>query len=781
MENHAQPEAQLQNQLHEALASKGDSYQPRTRHLHSDGTPRHLNRLILEDSPYLLQHAHNPVNWFPWGSEAFTKAREEDKPIFISIGYSTCHWCHVMEHESFEDESIAKYLNEHFISIKVDRENHPDIDATYMTAVTLMNGQGGWPMSNFVTAEGKPFFTGTYYSPPQFTQVLKHLSGIWASNRHDIYKKADEITAEIIKQTSSDHTSSIPGTAAIRQAAWALILRHDLDQGGFGDAPKFPQEPILLFLLDQAERSYSPDIIEVITNTLTRMAQGGIYDQIGGGFHRYTTDNRWRVPHFEKMLYNQGHLAQLYVQAYQLTAKGYYQHIAGHTLDYVKKEMTAPGGGFFAATDADSEGAEGTFFVWQESQLKQLLDADNFQLARKIYGITSGGNFEGANILHLPNPLSQVADEQGQPINELLSSLETLNNQLYLEREKRSPPLRDDKIVTAWNGMMIKAFAQGSTLPGREDHLQTALNAAEFLWQHNQFEQGRLWRIHLNGRSSINARHEDYAFFADALIILYDLTEDSLWLERAQQVTQRMLELFWDESAGGFYMAARENEPACIARPKESADSALPASNPIAMGVLTALYERTGLTDYNDKAKATLQAFASKINQHPDAYLSFLLATSKLNGGSNKPFGYGAGGALKAHCRLTATDQKLLELEIKLTLKEGWFINADNEPHDENSHLRVELTSQPSWLHLADIEYPQADSVQIEGYEQTVYQGQQNIKVKFRLEEPVTIINDDALLRLNLKFQICQDKLCQPEETLPLAISCAPWIADIFD
>lgn len=776
MDNSAQS-AQLKNQLHAALAAKDASYQPRTRHFNPDGTPRYINRLIFEDSPYLLQHAHNPVDWFAWGPEAFARAKEEDKPIFLSIGYSTCHWCHVMEHESFEDEPIAQYLNAHFIAVKVDRENHPDVDTTYMAAVTLINGQGGWPMSNFITAQGKPFFAGTYYNPSQFLHVLNHLKGVWDSNRQQVYRQADDITAAVIKHTGSSTTANLPGRAQINQATCALLQRHDRHQGGFGHAPKFPQEPILLFLLGQAQQTYSPDILEALDNSLTHMARGGIYDQIGGGFHRYSTDNYWLAPHFEKMLYNQAHLAQVYVQAFHLTAKGYYEHIAVRTLDYVKREMAAPGGGFFAATDADSEGAEGTFFVWHESQLKQLLDDNDLQFVRRLYGVTGAGNFEGANILHLPQPLSRTADELGQPIDKLLLSIEQLNGQLYREREKRPPPLRDDKIITAWNAMMVKAFAQASTLAGRADYLQTALNGAEFLWQHNQFDQGRLWRIHLNGNSSIAARHEDYAFFADALIALYDHCQQNIWLERAQQVAQRMLELFWDESAGGFYMAAQEHETACIARPKESTDGALPASNPIAMGVLTALDERTGRSDYAVKAQATLQAFASSIQQHPDAYVSFLRAISALPGGNNMPFAYGAKGVVKARCQLVQDHQ----MDINLTLEEGWFINADDSPHNESGHLQVELISQPDCLHLVDIEYPRASSLQTAATPQPVYPEQQTIKIKFKLDESGAIVGSDALLRLELKLRICRDELCLPEEILKLAISCAPWITSNFD
>ncbi len=771
---------EITKQLNIAFTSKGSAYKPRTQHFNQDGSPVYINRLILEDSPYLLQHAHNPVNWFPWGSEAFNLAKIEDKPIFISIGYSTCHWCHVMEHESFEDEPIAKYLNEHFISIKVDRENHPDVDATYMTAVTLINGQGGWPMSNFTTTEGKPFFAGAYYNPSQFFQILKLLHEAWVSKRPDICLQADKITADIIKHTSASKTSSTISNITISQAINTTLQNYDSSNGGFGSAPKFPQEPILLFLLEQAKRAYSPQLIERLNHTLTQMAQGGIHDQIGGGFHRYTTDASWQIPHFEKMLYNQALLTQVYIQAYQLTANNYYEYIAKHTLDYIQKEMTAPNGGFFAATDADSEGAEGTFFVWKEPQLKQLLNESDLQLAYTLYDIASNGNFEGANILHCQTTIPKLAKQLQQPSHELLNSITRLNKVLYTERAKRPAPLRDNKIITAWNAMMIKAFAMGSSL-SNNNYLQTAINAANCLWEHNQFDNGKLWRIHLNDKSAIHARHEDYAFFADALIAIYDQTEDELWLNRATQVTDRMLELFWDDSEGGFYMAATEADAVCIARLKESSNNTVPAANAVAMMVLNAISQRTGISLYAHKAAATIAAFNNQIAQQPDVYVSFLNAFSQANNGGNNNFGYSANGALKAYCYLSSTNADTLEIDIKLTLKSGWHINFDDCSNNENSHLKVQLMSQPEMLNMNHIKYPEPSIINDEGHQYKIYNNNQSIKIKFNIKGSQSAINTDALIRLKLKFQMCQNKLCQLEESMALAISCASCITNNFE
>ena len=429
----------LEQKLQAGYLAKGPNYKPRTTHLRPDGTPEYINRLILEDSPYLLQHAHNPVNWYPWGEEAFTRAKQEDKPVFLSIGYSTCHWCHVMERESFENPQIAKFLNEHFISIKVDRESHPDVDQVYMTAVMLMNGHGGWPMSSFLTSDGKPFLSGTYYPPGQFTSILQQIQLLWVERRAEVLAQAARV-AEAVQEANDRQTQAKALDAEIVPKTSRLLLSSlDELQGGFGAAPKFPHEPLLYLLLNQAERRQDKQALHALELTLDAMARGGIYDQVAGGFHRYSTDNEWLVPHFEKMLYNQAQLARIYLLAWRLTGNPTYRRVATQTLDYVLREMTSPEGGFYSATDADSEGREGAFFVWTPEQVRAALPAYEAELALKLYGVTLAGNFEGHSILHLPLGLEAFAARESLNPLALTEQVERINARLREFRELREP------------------------------------------------------------------------------------------------------------------------------------------------------------------------------------------------------------------------------------------------------------------------------------------------------------------------------------------------------
>ncbi|MCJ7816069.1 MAG: thioredoxin domain-containing protein, partial [Xanthomonadales bacterium] len=431
----------LRQQLDAALQSRGGDYQPRTRHLQPDGRPTYTNRLISEDSPYLLQHAHNPVDWYSWGVEAFARAKRENKPIFLSIGYSTCHWCHVMEHESFEDEDVAAYLNSHFIAIKVDREQRPDIDEIYMTAVQVLNRRGGWPMSSFLTPDGKTFFGGTYYPRESFMNLLHQVVKAWNEDQPGLLAQADEIADRVQRyldqaQASGELANAAPGLAVTR-----LRERHDERNGGFSPAPKFPNEPDYLFLIDYARRHADADLAGLINFDLGKMAQGGIYDQVGGGFHRYSTDDDWLVPHFEKMLYNQAQLARVYLQASNLTGNREFRRVTRQTLDYVLRDMKAPGGGFYSATDADSEGHEGRFFLWSREQVRAKLSEPDANLAIELFNISESGNYEGSNIPHLSAPLSDGTPRE-QEMEKFLASVDRIRFQLYSAREERIHPGR---------------------------------------------------------------------------------------------------------------------------------------------------------------------------------------------------------------------------------------------------------------------------------------------------------------------------------------------------
>lgn len=494
--------SELIQKLNVALISMGDEYRPRTEHLLENGSPLFTNRLILEDSPYLIQHAHNPVDWYAWSAEAFDRARRENKPVFLSIGYSTCHWCHVMERESFDNLEIARFMNEHFVSIKVDRERRPDVDSTYMTAVQLITGRGGWPMSSFLTPEGKTFYGGTYYPPDQFKQLLKNVKTAWREDQDELVQQADAISLEIQRHMATDKKTQRIGQATIDLAIQQILRRYDDMEGGFSTAPKFPNEAILFFLFDVATRYRDKVAMDAVLHSLQEMAMGGIYDQVGGGFHRYSTDPHWLVPHFEKMLYNQANLSRLYIKAYEVTGGINYARVARQTLDYVLREMTSADGGFYSATDADSEGEEGKFFVWSPEQIKTVLTVlEEADFAIDIFDITTAGNFEDKKtILNLPVSLHVYAQKKHLALQDVTQKLDEVREKLLAARNRRIPPLRDDKIVTAWNGMMITALANAADVFGEDHYLDSAIRTAEFIWSSLRNTDNTLWRSYLTGR-----------------------------------------------------------------------------------------------------------------------------------------------------------------------------------------------------------------------------------------------------------------------------------------
>jgi len=761
----------LQKELHHALESKGKSYQPKTAHLLSDGQPKFINRLILEDSPYLLQHAHNPVDWFAWGDQAFEKAKAENKPIFLSIGYSTCHWCHVMERESFDNPKIASLLNEHFICIKVDRERRPEIDAIYMTAVMMISGHGGWPMSVFLTPEGKPFYGGTYFKPDAFLDLLSQINLLWKNESEKLIEQAKTITDSVHKVTSAHGEVREIGEQAIQIATNSILSRYDSFSGGFGDAPKFPQESWLLFLLQVAQRTDNSKILAVIEKTLNAMAQGGIYDQIAGGFHRYSTDAHWLVPHFEKMLYNQAHLARAYLFAYRLTGNKFYAAIARQTLDYVLREMTSPAGGFYSATDADSEGEEGKFFVWTQKQLRKVLDKKEFKLAKDIYGITKTGNFEGSNILYLPMSLAKYAEKKGMSLKALVEKVMIIRMKLRIAREKREHPLKDDKILTAWNGMMITTLALATDILGDLRYLEAAKHAADFIWSKQRTESGEFWRVYLNGKSSIPANQEDYAYFAESLVTLYDIDNKNSWLDKAKVVVQKMDARFWDQAQGGFFMNTGD-DTRLIAQPKNPADDATPSGNAVAARVLSLLANRTDDSDYRNKVNAIISAFSSSIAEHPVNYAYMLLATDILLHGETGSRLYAANGAIRATATLNNdlnNDEEDMWLSVKVDIKEGWHINA-HKPLQNNlmPTLLIINENDEDWT-LGEVRYPEPQIRRL-GFQQAelaLYEG--TIELKARLMHKNFPPEKNVVIS-QLKLQACNNNLCLPPETLAFQI-----------
>lgn len=594
-----------------------------------------MNRLSKENSPYLLQHANNPVDWYPWGEAALQKARLEDKPILLSIGYAACHWCHVMAHESFEDESIAQRMNAWFVNIKVDREERPDLDSIYMKAVVSITGQGGWPMTVFLTPEGQPFFGGTYFPPaprygmPGFSQVLQSVAMAWRDRREEVHRSASQIidhlkaTSQISKITGSRTFSSDLLGMALQQ----LADRFDSKWGGFSPAPKFPQPMVIEFLLRESIRTGNPLALEMAEFTLEKMARGGIYDHLGGGFARYSTDERWLVPHFEKMLYDNAQLARLYLHAWQITKKPLYRKVVEETLDYIQREMTHPGGGFFSSQDADSEGEEGKFYAWSRMEINQVLGEDA-QLFSEVYGVTEAGNWEGKNILCLEKSPEEIAKILGIELNELSVRIKSARQTLFNTRNRRVHPGLDDKVTVSWNGLAMAAFAEAGSILERQDYLETATHNAEFLYQTMRTETGRLLRTWKSGTSAKNSGFlEDYAFLADGLLALYQAGFETQWLEWAQYLAEQILIYFQDKENEGFYDTADDHEQ-LIQRPKDIEDNAIPSGNSRAVQVLIKLGMFTGEDKYFQIAERAFHPIAGLLDRYPFGFGDWLGAAS---------------------------------------------------------------------------------------------------------------------------------------------------------
>ena len=590
------------------------------------------NRLANETSPYLLQHKENPVDWYPWGEEALYRARTEGKPILLSIGYAACHWCHVMEHESFEDAETAALMNERFVSIKVDREERPDLDTIYMAAVQAITGQGGWPMTVFLTPDGEPFYGGTYFPPeprhgmPAFRTVLTSVATAYAEKRDDIARNVAALREHL--QTGLQFAGQQDGesatSAALDAAIDAIAREFDWVNGGLRGAPKFPQPMTLDFLLRQYLRTGSVQTLDMAERTLQKMAGGGIYDQLGGGFHRYAVDAVWLVPHFEKMLYDNALLVPVYLHAYQITGNDFYRRVVTETLDWVMREMVDPAGGFYSTLDADSEGHEGKFYVWTPDELTAILGADDARLVAAYYDVTARGNFEGMNILHVGAPLPAVAERVGVDPAAVQVALDRARPLLLAARERRVHPGRDEKVLTAWNGLMLRAFAEAAAILERLDYRATAERAADFALRALR-RDGLLLRTYKEGQSKLNGYLEDYAFLADGLLALYEATFDPRWLAEAHVLAETMVAQFWDDTDGGFFDTGRSHE-ALIARPKSVFDNAIPAGNSVAVSVLQWLAVLFDDSAYEEKANRVLRGLWEPMTRYPSGFGRILCA-----------------------------------------------------------------------------------------------------------------------------------------------------------
>jgi uncharacterized protein len=596
-----------------------------------------MNRLQHETSPYLLQHADNPVDWYPWGEEAFERAKREDKPILLSIGYSACHWCHVMAHESFEHEPTANLMNQLFVNIKVDREERPDVDDIYMQAVQALTGGGGWPMTVFLTPDGRPFYGGTYFPPeprfqiPAFRQVLAGVAEAYQNRREDVDHSATELTKTLKRDLLNIGGDDSALNTDLLDAAITRIQRNfDDSYGGFGPAPKFPQQMNLEFLLRSYARTHDQNALDMVTFTLQKMARGGIYDQVGGGFHRYSVDAIWLVPHFEKMLYDNAQLSRVYLHAWQITGDEFYKRIAAEIYDYILREMTNAEGGFYSATDADSEGEEGKFFVWSREELESILGEDA-RIAIEYWGVSARGNFEGHNILFVPNDDAVVAERLGLTVDELREKLASIKRRLYDVREQRVHPGLDNKVLTSWNGMMLASLAEAARVLDREDYRAAAVKNGEFLLSSMMTSAGRLLRTHKNGESKINAYLEDYANLIDGLLELYQTTFEARWFIEARRLADVVLKHFAAED-GGFFDTSDDHE-ALIVRPRNVQDNATPSGNAMMARQLLRLAAYTGDERYDTAARGTIRLLSEAMRQFPQAFAESLSAVDMLVSG----------------------------------------------------------------------------------------------------------------------------------------------------
>jgi uncharacterized protein len=588
------------------------------------------NRLATETSPYLQQHADNPVDWYPWGEEAFTRAREEDRPVLLSVGYSACHWCHVMEHESFEDEETARVMNELFVNVKVDREERPDVDSVYMTAVQTMTGHGGWPMTVFLTPDGSPFYGGTYFPPaprhglPSFRQVLLAVADAWDRRRGEVVDSAASLRDALQQSTRLSGAAAALDTSLLDEAYRRMAASHDPRHGGFGGAPKFPQPMALAFMLRHHVRTGEAEPLNLVVQTLRAMATGGMYDQLGGGFHRYSVDAQWLVPHFEKMLYDNALLGRLYVHAWQVTGEPLLRRVAEEVLDYVRAEMTAPEGGFYSAQDADSEGEEGRFYVWQADEVDSVLGAEDGPLFRRYFGVMPGGNFEGSSILHVPRDAEAVAADAGVGPERLTEVVARGRKALYEVRSRRVWPARDEKVLTSWNAMMLRTYAEAAQVLGRPADLESAVRNAEFLLRELCVD-GRLRRTWRDGTARIDGFLEDHATLGDALISLYEATFDPRWVREARSLGDTILERFFDADEGVFHDAAADGE-ALVVRPRSVDDNATPSGNSAATHLLLRLSAFTGEPRYERVAVRVLRSMGGLLERAPLAFGELLAA-----------------------------------------------------------------------------------------------------------------------------------------------------------
>ena len=737
-----------------------------------DGTWKWTNRLIHETSPYLQLHAHNPVDWYPWGDEALAQAKAENKLIFLSVGYATCYWCHVMERQVFSNPEIAKQMNEGFINIKIDREERPDLDDIYMTATQLLIGRGGWPNSVFLTPDLKPFYAGTYFPPtdmpgrPGFPTILEAVQDAWTTRESEVIEAGEQLVKAIKNATSGRFMSlstELPKRELITAAVEQLRDTYNEKYGGFGGAPKFPEPANLELLISEYERTADTSLLEMVTHTLDMMARGGIYEQLGGGFHRYAVDEKWLVPHFEKMLYDNAQLAKIYLQAYALTQEPRYQRIAEEIFTFVAREMTAPIGGFYAALDAETDAEEGKFYVWTAVEIADVLNGKNTKAFAKVYGINKGTNFDGKNVLYVPAGIGETE----------LAAVAPEREALLAARSLRERPLLDTKIIVSWNGLMIDALAKGYEVLGNEEYLHAAQKAAEFILAVLKQPNGQLWHTYTAGVAKYGGYLDDYAFFVRGLLGLYQATGETLWLREAQELTDTMLARFWDDKNGGFYFTQADAEH-LIVRTKNPFDSALPSGNAVAVHNLLTLAnlfkDSPIIPTYQERVEETFTSFRAAMEQHPASFMHILYALNRyLSGGANGQKIVSATAKMK---RVTEHD---FEAEVALNIEKGWHLNANLSAHGQGAPTKANLipttvsVDADAPVEIVAVTYPKGTSAQFAFSDEplTIYEGAITFSVQLKRKPNAA---DTTRFTLNLTYQPCSETECLLPKVLRIPI-----------
>jgi len=731
------------------------------------------NRLIHSSSPYLLQHAHNPVDWYPWGEEAFAKARNENKPILLSIGYSTCYWCHVMEREIFENPEIAKLMNQSIVSIKIDREQRPDVDEVYMTATQLIMRGGGWPNNVFVTPDLKPFYAGIYFPPADFIAVIQQIHDLWTHDQAGLKAQADQLASAIIqiKQQENDAAGALPGQQIIEALLEHYGDYYDNRLGGFYQAPKFPNEGALLFLLDSYRLTHNKAALAMVRGTLEPMAQGGIYDHVGGGFHRYATDAQWHIPHFEKMLYNQALLARAYTELYALANAPEGRAVAEGIFDFTLRQMTHKDGGFYSALDAETDAVEGAYYVWTDAQLQDALDKESYAWLTKHYGLAEIPEIPGhkqkladGKVLYLKQPLSASGKAAGLSYEDAVKKQQAVMAALREARDKRNKPRLDNKIITAWNGLMIDAFARAGLSLKKPEYTEAARRAADFILANLRKKDGTLYRTWRDGKAEIAAYFEDYAFLIQGLASTYRATKEDKYLQAAKELAVKAKPLFWDEAHGGYYFT--DGSEQLLVRMKNAEDSAIPSGNAVMAQALLDLYEITGDAAWKQQAEGLLKAFGQAITENPRGYTHMVHALLRLNHATpaakatpQPAEALAAQEAMetKAHVQVSAQEAKRegngFIVTAVLDIAEGWHINANPASLDFLIPTSVDVRDDAGKAEARPA-YPEGLAMTTPMGDIKVYEGKTRIPVR------VTSADHAENLRLLVRAQACRETTC---------------------